>query len=175
MTELEEKALETLASTQMFRYFEKEKILRMVELGDVKVYQKGECIVREGNLSKSLYIIVSGSTDINVSRDEQDVYICTIGEGEVFGEAGIFSSVKRTASVVASDDVILLALDRDRLLEFLKEDNTSGIQLLMVVIYSLLKKLRTANRDLAYERQADITQDDIDSMIRGLLDDGGKE
>lgn len=171
MTELEKKAFETLASTQMFRYFEKQKLLRLVELGNVRLYKKDESIVREGHISKSLYIIVSGSTDINVNRDEQDVYICTIGEGEVFGEAGIFSSVKRTASVVASGELVLLELTRDRLLEFLKEDNTSGIQLLMVVIFSLLKKLRAANRDLAYERQADITQDDIDSMIKGFLDE----
>ena len=37
--------------------------------------------------------------------------------------------------------------------------------MLMIIIYSLLKKLRDANQELAFERKSDIDQNDIDSLV----------
>jgi hypothetical protein len=35
----------------------------------------------------------------------------------------------------------------------------------MVVIYSLLNKLRDANQELAFERRVDVGQADVDSIV----------
>jgi hypothetical protein len=39
----------------------------------------------------------------------------------------------------------------------------------MVTVYSLLKKLREANQELAFEGQFDIEQDDVDSIVDEFL------
>ena len=38
----------------------------------------------------------------------------------------------------------------------------------MLIIYSLLRKLRAANQELAFERRADIHQDDVDALVAQL-------
>lgn len=160
-----------LKNTQMFKYFHDEAMEILLNSGEVCHYASGDYIIKESEVDASLFVIVSGSVNVTVAEEEKEVYICTIGEGEVFGEAGIFSQVKRTANVLATEDTVVLSLKRDELLLFIKENPTPGIQLLMIVIYSLLKKLRSVNQDLAYERKADISQDDIDDIIRSIMDD----
>ena len=46
---------------------------------------------------------------------------------------------------------------------------SESILLLMIIIYSLLRKLLDANQELAFERKEDLDQDDIDSFIDGIL------
>jgi hypothetical protein len=41
----------------------------------------------------------------------------------------------------------------------------------MIIIYGLLRKLRETNQELAYERKADMGQEDIDDLVESLLKD----
>lgn len=166
-----EKAIGLLQNAPMFRYFSQDAIEALCDVGKIISYNEGEYIIREAELEEALYIIISGSVCVTVSNEEKEVYICTIGDGEVVGEAGIFTKVKRTANIKADVATVALALSRECLLNFLKKNPTSGTQLLMIVIYSLIKKLRGVNQDLAFVRKDDITQDDIDSIIKGILSD----
>jgi len=166
--------IDTLKSTQMFKYFQPESLGQMLDLGEVRHYGSEEYIIHEAEIDANLFIIVSGSVNVTVTENHKEVYICTIGNGEVFGEAGIFSQVKRTANIVTTEDAVVLSLQRDALLQFIKKNPTSGIQLLMIVIYSLLKKLRGVNQDLAYERKGDIAQEDIDHIIKNIIEDANK-
>jgi hypothetical protein len=39
----------------------------------------------------------------------------------------------------------------------------------MMIIFSLLRKLKGSNQELAYERKDDAQQDDIDALVQDLL------
>ncbi len=160
--------LKSLQNTAMFKYYPDEDLLTLIESGSIVEFYKQDYLIREGDLSSSFYIIISGSVDVCVSGKDKEVYISTIGEGEVVGEAGIFSKVKRTANVIATEDTLVLELQRDSFIEFIKTHGTSGNQLLLVIVYSLLKKLREVNHDLAFERKDDISQNDIDKLIKDI-------
>jgi len=54
--------------------------------------------------------------------------------------------------------------------KFIKDYPRSGNKILMLIIYSLLKKLKEVNQELAYERKSDADQDDIDSIIQNFMD-----
>lgn len=166
--------VDSLKKTQMFKFFQTESLAMLLEFGEVRHYANEDYIIHEAEMDANIFIIVSGSVNVTVTEEEKEVYICTIGEGEVFGEAGIFSNVKRTANVITTEDAVVLSLKRDGLLKFIKKNPTSGIQLLMIVIYSLLKKLRGVNQDLAYERKSDISQEDIDNIIKNIMEDAQK-
>ena len=101
-------------------------------------------------------------------REENEVFICSIGTGDVFGEAAMFMKVKRTADVVAASDTVLLRIQRPDMMQFIKDYPLTGNKLLMLIIYSLLRKLREANQELAFERRADIVQDDVDALVAQL-------
>jgi CRP/FNR family cyclic AMP-dependent transcriptional regulator len=43
------------------------------------------------------------------------------------------------------------------------------MKMLMLIIYSLIKKLRDANQEIAFERKSDISQEDIDTIISDFV------
>ena len=108
--------------------------------------------------------------EVTVQEKKRSVYICTIGAGEVFGEAGLFIRVKRTDNITTSGGTVLLRIRREEFNQFIRKYPSTGNKLLMVIIYSLLRKLRSANQELAFERSSDVEQSDIDEIVKGLTE-----
>ena len=67
----------------------------------------GETIVRSGDVGDRFYIVDSGSVRVGLANGEKES-----GEGEYFGEIALLRDVPRTATVTASDDAELYALER---------------------------------------------------------------
>jgi eukaryotic-like serine/threonine-protein kinase len=78
-------------------------------------FAAGTAIVREGDPGEAAYIVVRGSCDVFKRSGERSVHLRRIGPGEVFGETAILTSGRRTASVVAVDEVSVLVVTRDAL------------------------------------------------------------
>ncbi|GAB4363689.1 MAG: hypothetical protein Kow009_00260 [Spirochaetales bacterium] len=160
-----------LKATPLFTHFEEEALMDLLQDARAIQFEPGERVIQEGEVGPEFYLVARGSVDVTVSEGDREVFISTIGEGQFFGEAGLLSRVKRTANVVASGESLVVAIGRDSFLAFLKKRPRAGIQLLMLIIYSLLKKLRSVNQELAFERKFDIDQEDIDEIIRGILEE----
>lgn len=75
----------------------------------------GDTIVREGDLAERAYILTKGHCDVFKRSGGRSVHLRRIGPGEVFGETAILTSGRRTASVVAVDDVTVLVVTREAL------------------------------------------------------------
>ncbi len=153
-----------------FKYLSDEELDKMVETGSILQYERNEPIVREGELDHHFFGVLSGTVSVSVSEaGGKDVFICALGEGEVFGEAGFFLKIHRTASVIARDRAVVFRLERTELASFIRTFPSAGNKILLITIYGLLKKLRAANQELAYERKADLEQSDIDDLVGDLL------
>lgn len=154
-----------------FRFLTKDELHVLMNVSEIEKYCGDEKIISQGERKQAIYAIIEGSVKVTVQeREEKEAYICTIGSGEVFGEAGIFTEVKRTANVICLTDTVLLKISRASLISFIKQNPKTGNKILMLIIYSLIKKLREVNQELAYERKSDADQDDIDSIIRNFMD-----
>jgi CRP/FNR family cyclic AMP-dependent transcriptional regulator len=74
----------------------------------------GEPIVRQGDTADRFYIIESGSfTVTQAGPSGEPVVLRQLGPDDVFGELGLLNQTPRTATVTASADGLLLALERD--------------------------------------------------------------
>jgi MFS family permease len=69
----------------------------------------GEVVVREGDPGSEYFAVISGS--LVVSRDGVD--LSALGRGDAFGEIALIREVPRTATVRATTDSVLLAVDRE--------------------------------------------------------------
>ena len=66
----------------------------------------GERVVSEGDFGHALYAIESGTADVSANGAP----VASLGPGDVFGEIAVLASGRRTASVVATSPMRLIAL-----------------------------------------------------------------
>lgn len=78
-------------------------------------FMPGDVIVAEGEPGDTAYIITEGHCDVFKRARERKVHLRRIGKGEVFGETAILTSGRRSASVVAVDEVTALVVTREAL------------------------------------------------------------
>jgi CRP-like cAMP-binding protein len=66
---------------------------------------KGETVAAEGDFGHALYAIESGQASVSIDGAP----VATLGPGDVFGEMAVISSGRRTATVVATSPMRLIA------------------------------------------------------------------
>ena len=155
-----------------FRFLSDAEATRLCSYVEFVDVEEGELVVREGEVSPWFYGILSGTMSVEVSQGDASVFVCALGPGDIFGEAGIFISVPRTANVVASERGELVRIKREDMTRFIRENPLAGNKILMVIIHGLLRKLKAVNHELAFERRADLDQEDIDAMMKNLMEEG---
>jgi CPA1 family monovalent cation:H+ antiporter len=67
---------------------------------------EGQMIATEGDFGHALYAIESGTAEVR----SEGALLRTLGPGDPFGEVAVISSGRRTASVVATSPMRLIAL-----------------------------------------------------------------
>ena len=156
----------------VFRYLSEEALADLIAVSTIERHADGDRIVSEGEMDDHLFGVLEGSVNVFVrERDKPDreVFICALGEGEVFGESGIFLRTPRTANVLTGDATVILKVGRDDLFALIQRHPTGGMKILYVMIYGLLKKLREANQEIAFERKSVLRQEDIDSVVDAAI------
>jgi len=112
------KYVEILRSTPIFHALPEEATRRLAPSVGHAVYAPGEYIVRQGDESGSMYIVIHGSVDIHVDGEGgMSEYVATLEAGKFFGELSLFTGETRTANVIAMTAVECLVIDKPSLTE----------------------------------------------------------
>ena len=103
----------------------------------------GETLMREGDPSDALFVVVSGRLQAFVASEEDgEVAVGEIGRGEVIGEMGILGDEPRSATVRAVRDSNLLRFSKDRFLGFLNEHPEELFAINQLIIQRLRRSIR---------------------------------
>jgi hypothetical protein len=106
----------------------------------------GEVIIRKGEPSDSLYLVLEGSLWVEEAKTE-------LGAGTVVGEIGVLSGTrKRTATVVARTDCVLARVSADDFQQVYFTHPSVGLSLVRLVIDRLVEQKE--NEALANEAVA---------------------
>jgi tRNA A-37 threonylcarbamoyl transferase component Bud32 len=89
-----------------FRDFSDVELWEVVRSATWEGYTTGDRIVTEGALEERLYVIAAG--DVMVRKGKR--VLSTLGPGDCFGEMGYLGRTKRTASIVAVNEVNALSV-----------------------------------------------------------------
>lgn len=100
---------------------------------EIRRFAPGQTIVAQGDAADAFYILTKGEVEVRRRpKPEADpVVVATLGVGEHFGEVGLLADMPRTATVVATDDVEVLRLDREtfeRLVDHSQEGRATLVQ-----------------------------------------------
>ncbi len=101
----------------------------MIQSYECMIFQKGEQIIRKGDIGDCAYVIVNGTAQVLHPTTSQP--IADLGEGDVFGELALFSSDNvRTADVVATSVMRVMVLPQKAFLEHVRTSPEASISLL---------------------------------------------
>lgn len=122
---------------------------------EVRSPTPGEIIFRRNDYSTSFYCIVAGTVEIHVSDDRPDL---VLGPGEFFGDMGLISGRRRSGTVRAGADSILIETPRRTMQRLL--DAVESVR--RILDESALK--RTVHSYIGLS----LTPAELDGLVHGL-------
>ncbi len=110
--------LQLMQKTPLCRYMDFTQVSHIATLCEIENYKAGSIIIQENTDGDTLYMIAKGTLEVLISG----VHLKYLKQGNYFGEIALVQNIKRTATVQAKEDVILLSLKRSDLIATFKED-----------------------------------------------------
>ncbi len=126
---------ETLREVTLFSHLSQRQRARLARFATTRDYKQGATIVRQGDTSMSLYVILSGS--VRVNRESEGgggaVQVEQLGAGGAFGEMGLIEDLPRAATVVAEEPTTCALLAKWDFQNELRDDPEIALSLLPVL------------------------------------------
>ena len=115
-----------LGEVSFFRDFDQAQLETVAKLGHRREIGGGTAFVEQGRYGLACYVVAIGHADVYIGRD----WVATIGPGTVVGEMALIEHRPRNATVVASDDMVLVEFGIDEFKKFLKAHPSAESQML---------------------------------------------
>ena len=153
----------------LFRYMSEEEFFAFLQVAELMEYKDGETIISQGDVSQFLYCLIKGSVAVSAQAKENDIFIYNLEEGEIFGEAALFMTELRIANIKSSGNSLIIRIHRQDVIKFISEYSQAGNRIFILVIYSLLKKLRTSTREITAVKKLYIQVQQMKAQMEKLL------
>jgi CRP/FNR family transcriptional regulator, cyclic AMP receptor protein len=134
-----------LKSVPLFSSFSDLQLTQLLACVQHRSYPRNAFILRAGEETDALYIILSGRVKVLIPDEEgHEVILSMIGPHEFFGEMGLLDELPRSASVETVEACEMLRLSKAGFTGILKDN----FELAMLIIRNLVKRLRDADRKI---------------------------
>jgi len=134
-----------LKSVPLFSSFSDEQIATVASWGQHRSYPRGAAILRAGEETDGLYIILSGRVKVLIPDEEgREVILSLMSAQEFVGEMGLLDGLPSSATVETLEPCEILRLPRTAFLSCLQGNG----EVAMLVLRNLVKRLRDADRKI---------------------------
>src|SRR5687768_3567731 len=134
-----------LKSVPLFSLFSDAQLAQLLTCVQHRSYPRNSFILRAGEETDALYIILSGRVKILIPDEQgREVILAVMGLNEFFGEMGLLDDQSRSASVETLEVCQMLRLSKAGFMTCLKDN----FELAMIIIRNLVKRLREADRKI---------------------------
>lgn len=166
-------SLDLILRVPLFGQLTKEQADSLASSVVKKRFKRGDIIVEQGKNSNALFIILNGRARVLMKdRQDREVILATLREGDCIGEMSLIDSLAHSATVAAEIVTDVLVLDRDNFMGCLQENNSMA----MAVMRGLVQRLRSADRKIGslaltgvYARVANALIDSAETRTDGVL------
>ena len=117
---------------------------QLAAYGRVIATQEKQVILREGETSRTLYVVLAGTFIITVGGAGQEVTLDSVGEGDCLGEISVFEPGMASATVTSAEAGKLWSIESPALQQFLGESPFGGCALVLGINTLLSRRLRKA-------------------------------
>ncbi|RDH81414.1 MAG: cyclic nucleotide-binding domain-containing protein [endosymbiont of Galathealinum brachiosum] len=117
---------------------------------------KGTVIFDEGSEDNTMAIVIKGKIDIIKRESGSKVnIIASIFPSQSFGEMSLIDGEARSAQAIASTDVDMLFLSKDKLFGLLEDSPKLAFKLLLIISQMLSQRLRRTSGNLVAQLNKD--------------------
>lgn len=114
-----------LSKIDLFKTLDKRQLLEFSSLIKERNYKADEKIITEGNIDKSLFILVDGLVEVfKKNEQEKEISISYIEVGSYFGEFSLLTGNPRSATVISKSDTLLYEISVENMRMLLENDST---------------------------------------------------
>jgi serine/threonine protein phosphatase PrpC len=147
---------EVLGRMPLFARLSDRELLRVMQSIEVKRYDDGQVVIREGDKGDELFIVLSGK--VSVSRGGE--VLTRFGAGEHFGEMALIRAVPRSATVTADGGAELIVIRRTDFFELLRNEHEIAVKMLWQFLGVLADRLDATSSELRHAKQ-ELHADDV--------------
>jgi CRP/FNR family cyclic AMP-dependent transcriptional regulator len=134
-----------LRNVPLFSLLPVDQLLLLTSVLLRKPYPKNSTVIAAGDPADALYIVISGRLKVVMSdKEEREVILAILNQGEFFGEMGLIDQAPRSATVVTIEPSELLTITRTDFTKCLQKN----FNLTMNVMGGLVKRLREADKKI---------------------------
>jgi signal transduction histidine kinase len=153
----------------------------LASASEVVNLKSGDILFREGDLGNHLFVVSSGVLEVLTGLNTVDeLLVSLLGEGEYLGEVSlILSDSRRTASVRAREDVVLLSLSRSNFVEWFQRNPLLAFPIIQTICKRDVEKRMSLYRNLlekdqllqqAHQRLVTVVEEERRRLRRDLHD-----
>lgn len=132
-----------LQKVKLFADLSPTQLKRLLGICQQESYETGTALCWRGNESDRMFVLLSGSVEIQGASGAaliEETAITTIGE------AGMLTGEPRSATVVATSSISALAINRLPFMRLVQDDPSLAVRLYRNVMMILREKLMVANQ-----------------------------
>ena len=128
----------SLASNRVFAVLPEPRRRQLAAAGAPVRLEPGAALFRAGDDADAMYVVLTGEVDVAVpTPDGRDVWLAKLGPGSLVGEMGVFDGGPRSADVCAGPRTELWRIGRPTVIDTLREEPSSGLELLAMMAHRL--------------------------------------
>lgn len=148
--------LSVYKKTKLFKELSLEQLEWLVECSTVQEYEKNSIVIKQGDDTDSLHIILAGMVDVYLQNDTgKKIIINTLRPTDVFGEIESIGNISRQVSIIAKSKCVFALISRQTFMETMLAETTVNqrmIELLVKRIQELTEDLSSVALDDVYHR-----------------------
>jgi sulfur transfer complex TusBCD TusB component (DsrH family) len=140
--------IEVLKGMPIFRYLSYKELVRVMNITDVRSYNDGDLVLKEGEEGDELFILLDGQVRLH----KEDAFITTLKRGDHLGEMALVDRAPRSASATAEGSVRVLTIRRPEFYNIIRNESKLSVKLLWSFVQVLTQRLRKTTADLSGAR-----------------------
>ena len=136
------KVIGILEKIPIFKGLSIDQFKRIINICSNRNLTVNEILCRTEDESYEMFILIKGLLKVVFSNGKELSRVSPIG---IVGEMGVFTNERRSASVLAASESIILSINKKELFWLFRSDSDLGTRILMNVINDIANKLKKNN------------------------------
>ncbi|MBK1671371.1 cyclic nucleotide-binding protein [Rhodovibrio sodomensis] len=144
-----EQEVEVLRRIPLFQNIEPSKLKLMAFASERVTFADGAALFDQGEEGDAAYIVLEGTADVRVTADSgEPITVAQVASNDIVGEIAILCNVPRTATVVATSELVTLKITKELFFRMVQDFPQIGIEVMRVLAH----RLETTTRQLRAAR-----------------------